>query len=235
MLLTELVDASEAVGATRSRLEKVNRIAAVLERLSPEEVPAGVAFLSGELRQRQIGVGWAALRDLPAPAAEASLTVLEVDAAFERIGVLGGPGSQGARRDELVELFGRATAREAEFLRRLIGGELRQGALEGVMVQALARAAGADPAAVQRAFMLRGDLKDVAAAALRDGTRRARSVPARGRAAGAPDAGAPGEGRRGRARARSERRRRSGSSTAHAYRSTGATTTCACTPAASTT
>ncbi len=169
MLLAELVEASEAVGATRSRLEKVERIAAVLERLSPEEVPAGVAFLSGELRQRQIGVGWAALRDLPAPADEASLTVVEVDAAFERIGVLGGPGSQGARRDALVELFGRATAREAEFLRRLIGGELRQGALEGVMVQALARAAGADPAAVQRAFMLRGDLKDVAAAALRDG------------------------------------------------------------------
>jgi DNA ligase 1 len=169
VLLADLVEASEAVGATRSRLEKVNRIAAVLERLSPEEVPAGVAFLSGELRQRQIGVGWAALRDLPAPAAEANLTVLEVDSAFERIGVLGGPGSQGARRDALVELFGRATAREAEFLRRLIGGELRQGALEGVMVQALARAAGADSVAVQRAFMLRGDLKDVAAAALRDG------------------------------------------------------------------
>jgi len=169
VLLAELVEASEAVGATRARLEKVERIAAVLERLSPEEVPAGVAFLSGELRQRQIGVGWAALRDLPAPAGLASLTVVEVDATFERIGVLGGPGSQVARRDALLELFGRATAREAEFLRRLIGGELRQGALEGVMVQALARAAGADPVAVQRAFMLRGDLSDVATAALRDG------------------------------------------------------------------
>jgi DNA ligase-1 len=169
VLLAELVEASGAVGATRSRLEKVQRIAAVLERLSPAEVPAAVAFLSGELRQRQIGVGWAALRDLPAPAGEASLTVLEVDAAFERIGVLGGPGSQGARRDALVELFGRATAGEAGFLRRLIGGELRQGALEGVMVQALARAGGADAAAVQRAFMLGGDLKDVATVALRDG------------------------------------------------------------------
>jgi len=169
VLLAELVEASEAVGATRSRLEKVDRIAAVLERLSPAEVPAGVAFLSGELRQRQIGVGWAALRDLPAPADEPSLTVGEVDAAFERIGVLAGPGSQAARRDALVEVFGRTTASEAEFLRRLLGGELRQGALEGVMVQALARAAGAEPAAVQRAFMLRGDLRDVAAAALHDG------------------------------------------------------------------
>ena len=196
MLLAELVEASEAVGATRSRLEKVERIAAVLERLSPEEVAAGVAFLSGELRQRQIGVGWAALRDLPAPADAPSLTVGEVDAAFERIGALAGPGSQAARRDALVELFGRATAREAEFLRRLLGGELRQGALEGVMVQALARAAGAEPAAVQRAFMLRGDLKDVAAAALRDGPGALDALPARGRAAGAADAGAPGEGRR---------------------------------------
>ncbi len=169
MLLAELVEASEAVGATRSRLGKVERIAAVLEHLSPEEVPPGVAFLSGELRQRQIGVGWAALRDLPAPADVPSLSVAEVDAACERIGALAGTGSQGARREALVELFGRATAKEAEFLRRLLGGELRQGALEGVMVQALARATGASPAAVQRAFMLRGDLKDVAAAALSEG------------------------------------------------------------------
>jgi DNA ligase 1 len=169
VLLEELVEGSEAVGATRSRLGKVERIAAVLERLAPEEVAAGVAFLSGELRQRQIGVGWAALRYLPGPADEPSLTVGEIDAAFERIGLLSGPGSQAVRRDALVELFGRATAREAEFLRRLLGGELRQGALEGVMVQALARAAGAEPAAVQRAFMLGGDLKDVAGAVLRDG------------------------------------------------------------------
>ena len=101
VLLAELVEASDAVGATRSRLEKVERIAAVLERLSPDEVGAGVAFLSGELRQRQIGVGWAALRDLPAAADAPSLTVGEVDAAFERIGGLAGPGSQVARRMRL--------------------------------------------------------------------------------------------------------------------------------------
>jgi ATP-dependent DNA ligase I len=169
MLLAELVEASEAVGATSSRLAKVERLAAVLERLAPDEIAAGVAFLSGELRQRQIGVGWAALRDLPPPAAEPTLTVAEVDAAFERVGALTGPGSQAARRTELAELFGRATAPESEFLRRLLGGELRQGALEGVMVQALARAVGAPVAAVQRAFMLRGDLAAVAAAGLRDG------------------------------------------------------------------
>ena len=167
--LADLVEASDAVGATRSRLAKVERIAEVLRRLAPEEVAAGVAFLSGELRQRQIGVGWAALRDLPAPAAEPTLTVGEVDAAFEGIGTLSGPGSQKARRDALAELFGRATEPEARFLVRLLGGELRQGALEGVMVQALARAAEAEPAPVQRAFMLRGDLAAVAEAVLRDG------------------------------------------------------------------
>jgi DNA ligase 1 len=169
VLLEELVEASEAVGVTRSRLAKVERLAAVLRRLAPAEVAAGVAFLSGELRQRQIGVGWAALRDLPGPAGEPSLTVADVDAAFERIGALTGAGSQAARREALVDLFARATASEGEFLRRLLGGELRQGALEGVMVQALARAAGANPAAVQRAFMLRGDLAAVAEAALREG------------------------------------------------------------------
>ena len=167
--LADLVEASDAVGATRSRLAKVERLAEVLRRLAPEEVAAGVAFLSGELRQRQIGVGWAALRDLPAPAAEPSLTVGEVDAAFAQIGGLAGPGSQAARREALAALFARATEPEARFLVRLLGGELRQGALEGVMVQALARAADAQPAAVQRAFMLRGDLAAVAEAVLADG------------------------------------------------------------------
>jgi DNA ligase-1 len=167
--LAELVQASEDVAATRSRLAKVERLAEVLRGLGADEVAAGVAFLSGELRQRQIGVGWAALRDLPPAAAHPSLTVAEVDAAFERIGALAGPGSQAARRDALAQLFARATEAEAVFLRRLLGGELRQGALEGVMVQALARAAGAEPAAVQRALMLCGDLAAVAQAALGEG------------------------------------------------------------------
>ena len=169
MLLAELVEASSAVSATRARLAKVERLARALRQLAPGELAAGVAFLSGELRQRQIGVGWAALRDRSPPAAAPSLTVGEVDAAFERIGALAGPGSQAARQEALRELFSRATAPEAEFMRRLLGGELRQGALEGVMVQALAGAAAADPAAVQRAVMLSGDLAAVAEAALREG------------------------------------------------------------------
>ena len=128
-----------------------------------------VSWLSGELPQRQIGVGWAALRSLPAPAAEPSLTVLEVDAGFTEIGAVAGKGSQ-ARRAELVTgLFAAATEQEQTFLRRLLGGELRQGALIGVMADAVAKAAGVRATAVRRAAMLGGALPAVAAAALTGG------------------------------------------------------------------
>jgi DNA ligase 1 len=169
MLLAELTAVSAAVGATRSRTAKVQAVAAALRDVEPGEAPAVVAFLSGELRQRQIGVGWAAVRDAPAPAATASLTVAEVDDAFAAIGALSGPGSQAARRDALGDLFARATAGEVEFLRRLLLGDLRQGALEGVVVTAVAAAADVPVAAVRRAHMLHGDLGDVARVALTEG------------------------------------------------------------------
>ena len=115
--------------------------------------------------------GWGGPRcaTFRAGARSPALTVAEVDAAFERIGGLAGAGSQAARREALAQLFARATSPRRSSCGGCSAGELRQGALEGVMVQALARAAGAQPAAVQRAFMLRGDLAAVAAAALRDG------------------------------------------------------------------
>jgi DNA ligase 1 len=169
VLLSELVETSKAVGATRSRLAKVDLLASALARLAPDERAAGVAFLSGELRQRQIGVGWATLRELPPPAPAPTLTVGEVDGAFARIGALAGAGSQGARKAAVAELFAPATAAEATYLRRLLGGELRQGALEGVMVDAIAKAATATRPAVRRALMLGGDLGEVAAAALGQG------------------------------------------------------------------
>jgi DNA ligase 1 len=169
VLLDEVAGTSVAVAASSARLAKVERLAACLGRLEPGEVHPAVAFLSGELRQRQIGVGWAALRDAPAPAATPTLTVAEVDAAFERIGRLAGPGSQAERRRLVGELFSRATAAEQRFLVGLLSGELRQGALEGVMVEAVARAAGVAPVEVRRAFMLRGALGPVAAAALTAG------------------------------------------------------------------
>jgi DNA ligase-1 len=171
--LVEVAAASAEVGATSARLAKIARIADLLGHAGTETDPRLVAvivsWLSGELPQRQIGVGWAALRSLPSPAAEPSLTVLGVDAAFSDIGQVAGKGSQ-ARRAELVGgLFAAATETEQTFLRRLLGGELRQGALVGVMADAVAKAADIPAAAVRRAAMLGGDLPSVAAAALTGG------------------------------------------------------------------
>ncbi len=175
MLLVEVAETSDAVASTAARLAKVDRLAACLRQLDANEVELAVAFLSGELRQRQIGVGYAALRDAPAPAEHPSLTLVEVDAAFERIGRQAGPGSQRERRRLLADLFGRATATEQAFLRRLLSGELRQGALEGVMVEAVARAAGVPGTEVRRALMLRGALGAVAEAAFSEGVAGLRS------------------------------------------------------------
>src|SRR4051812_225881 len=169
MLLAELVAVSAAVAATPSRTAKVQAVAGALRGVAPGEAPAVVAFLSGELRQRQIGVGWSSLKDAPAPAETASLTVGEVDDAFGRIGALSGRGSQAARRDALGALFARATADEAAFLRGLLLGDLRQGALEGVVVTAVAAAADLPVADVRRAHMLDGDLGDVTRIALTEG------------------------------------------------------------------
>ena len=169
MLLDHVVVTSTDVGAASSRLAKIARIAELLTSADPREVAVVVSWLSGELPQRQIGVGWAALRTLPAPAAEPSLSVADVDAALSAIGALAGKGSQ-ARRAELIgDLFAAATEPEQVFLRRLLGGELRQGALAGVMADAVARAGGIPATAVRRAAMLGGDLPGVAAAALTGG------------------------------------------------------------------
>ena len=168
-LLRDLVETSAAVGGTAARSEKVERLASTLRRLEPAEAPIAVAYLSGQLRQRQIGVGYASMRDLPPPSESTSLTLREVDAALEAIGLTVGRDSQAERRRQLIGLLGRATRDEQDFLVRLMIGELRQGALEGVMLDALARALGAPLADVRRAVMLRGDLGAVAEAGLRDG------------------------------------------------------------------
>jgi DNA ligase-1 len=140
-----------------------------LRAAPPEEDAAADAFLSGDLLQRQIGIGHRSLRDLPPPAAEPSLTVAEVDAAFAALGACAGAGSQTERRRLLLDLFARATADEQRFLGALVAGGLRQGALEGVMAEAVARAAGVPPAALRRALMLGGDLRQVGAVALQQG------------------------------------------------------------------
>ncbi|WP_328353351.1 ATP-dependent DNA ligase [Mycobacterium sp. NBC_00419] len=170
MLLGDVAAASADVTATSSRLAKVARIADLLSATpDPQLVAIVVSWLSGELPQRQIGVGWAALRSLPAPAAVPVLTVSAVDAAFSEIGAVAGKGSQARRAGLLGGLFGAATADEQLFLRRLLSGELRQGALGGVMADAVAKAGGLPAAAVRRAAMLGGELPAVAAAALTGG------------------------------------------------------------------
>ena len=169
VLFAELAVASAAVRDTRSRKRKAELLGAALRQLGPGEIEPGVAFLSGELRQRRTGVGWAALRDVPPPAAEPSLQVGEVDDAFAGLAALAGPGSQAARREATATLFGRATAPEQAFLRGLIAGDLRQGALAGVMADAVAAAKRISRRAVDRATMLRGDARVVAEVALREG------------------------------------------------------------------
>jgi ATP-dependent DNA ligase I len=170
VLLAEIADASTDVAATSSRLAKISRLAEALAHASPEEVPIAVAYLSGVLPQGTIGVGWAALKEAPDPAPPPpTLELLEVDAAAARIQGISGAGSQAARREELEKLFGRATEPEQRFLRGLLLGELRQGALEGVMIEAIARAAELPAAQVRRAVMLAGELGPVAAAAIGQG------------------------------------------------------------------
>ena len=172
MLLIDVATTSAEVGGSASRLAKVARIADLLGRAAtdPMLVAIIVSWLSGELPQRQIGVGWAALRSLPSPAAQPSLTVTGVDATFSTIGAVSGKGSQ-ARRAELVAgLFASATEVEQTFLRRLLTGELRQGALAGVMADAVAAAAQIPATTVRRAAMLGGHLPTVAAAGLTGGT-----------------------------------------------------------------
>ncbi|HEX2192361.1 MAG TPA: ATP-dependent DNA ligase [Acidimicrobiales bacterium] len=166
-LLADLVSASERMAATASRSAKVGILADLLRRLEPGEVGPTVALLSGEPRQGRIGIGWATLAALEAsPAGEPSLTVAELDSAIERLSATSGPGSVAARASTLGDVFARTTEAEDRFLRGLLTGELRQGAQEGVMLDAVARAGGLPPADVRRAAMLAGDLCAVAELAL---------------------------------------------------------------------
>jgi DNA ligase-1 len=169
-LLDEIARTSVEVASTSSRLKKIEQLSSVLARLNPDEVPIAVAYLSGALPHGSIGVGWASLKDVPSPAASPTIDLVEVDATLRRIGSLAGAGSQAARREALHDLFGRATEAEQRFLRGLLMGEIRQGALEGVMVEAVSRAAGVPRAEVRRAAMLAGDLGAVAAAAIEGGS-----------------------------------------------------------------
>ena len=178
MLLDDVARTSSAVAATSGRLAKVGHIASLLRQVPPDEIAIAVSFLSGDLTQRQIGVGYAALSDLlggpgedpppgsAAPATTPRLTLTETDHAFERIGALAGQGSQAERHRLLADLLREATEPERQFLVRLVAGDLRQGALDGVMTDAIAAAAGVPAAQVRRAHQLTGSLAAAAGAAL---------------------------------------------------------------------
>ncbi len=171
MQLEALVHVSNQVAATRSRLKKRALLAECLRRAGRDEIALVVNYLSGTLPQGRIGLGPALVRELAAEpvAAASSLTLAEVDATFGRFAEISGKGSQQTRRDELGRLFARATAEERDFLMRLILGEIRQGALEGVLVEGIAEAADIPADEIRRAVMLASDPAPVAAAALGEG------------------------------------------------------------------
>lgn len=167
MLLSAVVEAADEAGATSSRLAKITALAGLLNGLAPDEVDPAIGFLVASPRQGRLGVGWRGLRALEVGHADAAtLTIADVDAALDRLAAADGAGSTGVRREVLAELASRATPAEWDFLSRVILGELRTGALGGVLLDAIAQAAGADAASVRRAAMLSGDLGETARVAL---------------------------------------------------------------------
>jgi DNA ligase-1 len=170
VLLADVVAASAAVAATRSRTAKAGAIAELLRRADAAEVEPVTAWLAGEPRQGRLGVGRRTLaRMVGEPAPEPSLTVAAVDQGLTDLAATSGAGSTARRDAVLTALLSAITAEEQQFLVRLVTGELRQGALEGVVLDAVAIAADVPPASVRRAFMLSGRLPETAASALAGG------------------------------------------------------------------
>jgi DNA ligase-1 len=170
VVFAELVATSTAVTSTSSRSAKVAALAELLGRLAPEEISIAVSILTGSPRQGKIGVGWRSAFSVEVEPAEVpTLAILDVDATLDALATTSGAGSAAVRSARLADLFSRATHDEGEFLRRLLIGELRQGALAGVMTDAVARASGQPLASVRRAAMFAGDLATAAVAALVEG------------------------------------------------------------------
>ena len=170
MKLEELVHVSAAVAAAPGRLDKISKLAALFKALPPDDVPMGIGFLTGWPRQGKIGVGWAtiaAARDR-LPASTSTLELRDVDLVLDQLLSVRGKNSGSERARVLGDLFSRATAEEQGFLAALMIGEVRQGALEGVMLEAIAKAAGVPGDSMRRAVMMAGDLGAVARAVLED-------------------------------------------------------------------
>ncbi|MGL5810047.1 MAG: ATP-dependent DNA ligase [Nocardioides sp.] len=169
MLLDQVSATSAAVASTRSRRTKVALLATALGAADPTELPVVATWLSGSLPQRRTGIGWRSLRTLPESASRPTLTVTEVDDAFERMAELSGPGSSGRRADLVTALLSAATESEQDWLRGVITGEVRQGALAALLTEAIATAADVPVAVVRRAVMLTGSPAEVAPIAFADG------------------------------------------------------------------
>lgn len=166
------MDVWSGLRKTRSRLRKASLLAELLASAKGQEVELAVSYLSGQLLQGKIGVGYAALEkatkgDL-GPGGEGVL-LFDVHQTFDEIASESGPGSAKRRGSRLRSLFERVSEDERRFLSSLIVGELRQGASEGVMVEAIAEAASVPAELVRRAFMLSGDLGRVTACAFANG------------------------------------------------------------------
>ncbi len=170
MQLADLALTSVAVAATCSRLAKRALLAELLTAAPADEIELVATYLSGTLRQRRTGVGWRGLTDLPAPAASPTVGLLQVDATLEQIAGLSGPGSATTRKQVVHDLFGALTVEEQEFLRSLLTGAVRQGALDSVMLDAIAAAAEVPLAVVRRAAMFSAPTGPIALAALTGGT-----------------------------------------------------------------
>lgn len=170
-LLAGLVSASQRVGATSSRLGKVRELAALLQSLPAAEIDVAVHYLSGDTPQGRIGIGYAVLQSAAAKsgAGGATLSLADVDRNLSEIAAMRGTGSATLRAIALGGLFAHATAAEREFLIALLAGELRQGALAGVMIDAIASAANLPVSQVRRAAMYSGSLGEIARAALLEG------------------------------------------------------------------
>ncbi len=157
MLLAQVVEISRRIASTTKRLEKADLLASLLKQLSPEEVEITVALLSGAARQGRIGIGYATVREaMASPAENASLEILELDQVLTEIAAVKGRGAEQRRRELVSAIMNRATGPEQQFLTGLLMGEIRQGALEGIMLDALAKASGVSLDRLRRAAMMGG-------------------------------------------------------------------------------
>src|SRR6478672_8490029 len=169
MLLRDLVETSGVVAATRSRKAKVAAIAERLAQAEVAELPVVTAYLGGTVLQRRTGVGWRGVSSLPEPAHEPTLTALDVHETLDHLAALAGPGSQEARASGVRALFARATADEQRWLRGVLTGNVRQGALDALVQEAIAAASGVKLTVVRRAAMLAGGTVPIVVAAMTGG------------------------------------------------------------------